>query len=149
MLISILRTVVPALWGSFIVWLLGLVPVFEPLREDLLAYADLAVPIIAGVIIGAWYAFWRWLEPKLPDWATRILLGSAHAPAYAPAVRVGIDQETIDRTLGSIQRSRDGENIEQAFAAHADQAEESFRKSIPGTTLDLGATEADPERYEQ
>lgn len=119
MLASILRTVIPALWGSFIVWLLGLVPVLEPLREDLLAYADLAVPIIAGVIIGLWYALWRWLEPKLPDWLTRILLGSAHTPVYDPYARVNRDPEYADRA------------------------------PIPGTTLDLGATEADPERYEQ
>lgn len=83
MLISILRTIVPALWGSVIGWALTLLPVLEPLRADLLAYGDFAVPVIAAVIIGGWYALWRWLEPKLPDWLTRILLGSAQAPVYA------------------------------------------------------------------
>lgn len=82
MLISILRTIVPALWGSVIGWALTLLPVLEPLRADLLAYGDFAVPVIAAVIIGGWYALWRWLEPKLPDWLTRILLGSAQAPVY-------------------------------------------------------------------
>lgn len=82
MFTSILRTIVPALWGSFIGWLLTLVPVLEPLREDLLAYADVLLPIISAVLIGAWYAFWRWLEPRLPDWLTRITLGSAKAPVY-------------------------------------------------------------------
>lgn len=116
MLISILRTIVPALWGSVIGWALTLLPVLEPLRADLLAYGDFAVPVIAAVIIGGWYALWRWLEPKLPDWLTRILLGSAKSPAYEPTVRVGIDQETIDRALGSIQSARDGrhEAITQA-----------------------------------
>lgn len=83
MLISILRTVVPVLWGSFIAWLLGVAPVLEPLREDLLAYSDVLVPVVTAVIIGGWYALWRWLEPRLPDWLTRILLGSAKAPTYA------------------------------------------------------------------
>ena len=82
MLISILRTIVPALWGSVIGWALTLLPVLEPLRADLLAYGDFAVPVIAAVIIGGWYALWRWLEPLLPDWLTRILLGSAQAPVY-------------------------------------------------------------------
>lgn len=82
MLISILRTIVPALWGSVIGWTLTLLPVLEPLRADLLAYGDFAVPVIAAVIIGGWYALWRWLEPLLPDWLTRILLGSAKSPVY-------------------------------------------------------------------
>lgn len=82
MLISILRTIVPALWGSVIGWALTLLPVLEPLRADLLAYGDFAVPVIAAVIIGGWYALWRWLEPLLPDWLTRILLGSAKSPVY-------------------------------------------------------------------
>lgn len=92
MLTSILRTVIPALWGSFIGWVLAVVPVLEPLRADLIAYGDLAVPIITAVLIGAWYAFWRWLEPRLPDWLTRILLGSAKAPVYvAPTTSSDVD----------------------------------------------------------
>lgn len=82
MLTSILRTLVPALWGSFIGWVLAVVPILEPLRADLIQYGDLAVPVITAVLIGAWYAFWRWLEPRLPDWLTRILLGSAKQPTY-------------------------------------------------------------------
>lgn len=85
MLTSILRTIVPALWGSFIGWALALIPVLEPLRAQLLAYGDLAAPIIGTVIIGAWYALWRKLEPRLPDWLTRAVLGSAKAPTYQPA----------------------------------------------------------------
>ena len=85
MLTSILRTIVPALWGSFIGWALALVPVLEPLREQLLGYGDLAAPIVGALIIGAWYALWRKLEPRLPDWLTRILLGSAKTPSYSNA----------------------------------------------------------------
>lgn len=82
MLTSILRTLVPALWGSFILWLIGLIPELAPLKEQLLGLADIALPIITAVIIGAWYAFWRWLEPRLPDWLTRAVLGSAKTPTY-------------------------------------------------------------------
>jgi hypothetical protein len=82
MLTAILRTVVPALWGSVIAWLIGALPLLAPLENDLLGLADVTLPIITAVIIGAWYAFWRWLEPKLPDWLTRAVLGSAHTPTY-------------------------------------------------------------------
>ena len=82
MLTSILRTVVPALWGSFIAWLIGVLPILAPLEADLRGLADILLPIITAVIIAAWYALWRWLEPRLPDWLTRAVLGSAKTPVY-------------------------------------------------------------------
>lgn len=82
MLTSFLRTVVPALWGSLIGWLLSVAPVLEPLRELLLSQADLLIPILGAVIIAAWYQFWRWLEPLLPAWLVRAVLGSAKTPVY-------------------------------------------------------------------
>lgn len=82
LLTSILRTVVPALWGSLVAWLIGVVPVLEPLQAHLLGLSDVILPVITAVIIGAWYAFWRWLEPRLPDWLTRAVLGSAKTPVY-------------------------------------------------------------------
>ena len=82
MLTAILRTIVPALWGSLIAWLIGVLPVLAPLEADLTGLADIILPILTAVIIGAWYAFWRWLEPRLPDWLTRAVLGSAKTPSY-------------------------------------------------------------------
>ncbi|MET4094553.1 hypothetical protein [Arthrobacter sp. UYCu712] len=79
---AILRTVVPALWGSLIAWLIGVLPILAPLEADLNGLANILLPIITAVIIGAWYAFWRWLEPRLPDWLTRAVLGSAKTPTY-------------------------------------------------------------------
>jgi hypothetical protein len=81
-LTSILRTLVPALWGSLIAWLIGVLPILAPLEAVLNGLAESALPIITSVIIGAWYAFWRWLEPKLPDWLTTSVLGSAKTPHY-------------------------------------------------------------------
>jgi len=81
-LTSILRTVVPALWGAAITWLLGVAPALAPLQGQLLGLSDLILPVITAVIIGAWYALWRWLEPRLPDWLTRAVLGSAKTPVY-------------------------------------------------------------------
>lgn len=82
LLTPILRTVVPALWGSVIAWLIGVLPILAPLEADLKGLADIALPVITAVIIGGWYAFWRWLEPRLPDWLTRAVLGSAKTPVY-------------------------------------------------------------------
>jgi len=101
MLTSILRTLVPALWGSFIGWVLAVVPVLEPLRADLIQYGDLAIPVISAVLIGAWYALWRWLEPRLPDWLTRILLGSAKRPVYEPDRWVGIRVDSVGNVTSS------------------------------------------------
>ena len=88
MLTSILPTLIPALCGSLIGWFLTVVPDLEPLRADLLAYGELAVPFIAALLIGGWYAVCRWLEPYLPDLLTRILLGSAKAPDYEPLATI-------------------------------------------------------------
>ena len=82
LLTSILRTVVPALWGSLIAWLIGVLPILAPLQADLTGLADIILPILTAVIIAAWYAFWRWLEPRLPDWLTRAVLGSSKTPVY-------------------------------------------------------------------
>ena len=83
MLTAILRTVVPALWGSVIAWLIGVLPILAPFQADLTGLSDVILPVLTAVIIGAWYALWRWLEPKLPDWLTRAVLGSAKTPTYA------------------------------------------------------------------
>lgn len=82
MFTSILRTIVPALWGAFIGWAIGLLPILEPHRESLIEYGTPLSAIVAAVLIGAWYAFWRWLEPRLPDWLTRAVLGSTKTPTY-------------------------------------------------------------------
>lgn len=85
LLTSILRTVVPYVWGLFITWLITIIPVLAPFENQMLGLAALALPVLAAVLSAAWYAFWRWLEPRLPDWLTRAVLGSAKAPTYAPA----------------------------------------------------------------
>lgn len=108
MLTSILRTVVPALWGGFIGWALTLVPALEPLREQLLTYGDLAAPIVGAVIIGAWYALWRKLEPRLPDWLTRILLGSARAPLYTQQATVSRPKHSAADTDLDAAKMTDG-----------------------------------------
>jgi hypothetical protein len=78
--VSLLRTVVPVIWGSAIAWLLTVISLPTPVTGFLTNQTDLVVV----VAIAAWYAGFRWLEPKLPAWLTRIVLGSNQTPTYAP-----------------------------------------------------------------
>jgi len=99
LLISLLRTFVAWVWGLFIGWLIIVLPIFQPFEDSLLGLAELALPILVAVIAAAWYAFWRWVEPRLPDWLTRAVLGSSTAPAYpSPA-------SALDRVPGPDHRA--------------------------------------------
>lgn len=84
-IISWLRTVTPALWGSFVAWLLSLATYPEwmtPLTDIL--QSEGATVFVLTFVIGAWYAVWRKVEPKIPAWLTRIVLGSNQSPTYLP-----------------------------------------------------------------
>jgi hypothetical protein len=76
--VSWLRTVFPVAWSALISWLASLcVPQF--VTGALGPAGELVVlPIIVGVV----YPLVRWIEPRLPMWLTRILLGSARSPSY-------------------------------------------------------------------
>jgi|AntRauTorcE11897_2_1112592.scaffolds.fasta_scaffold42863_2 hypothetical protein len=80
---ALLRTAVPALWGAFVAWLLSLAayPEFlSPITEALAS--DGAQVAVVAAVIAAWYEVARLLEPRIPAWATRILLGSSASPTY-------------------------------------------------------------------
>jgi hypothetical protein len=86
----------------FIGWLIVALPVLQPLEEKLLGLAELALPILIAVITAAWYALCRWFEPRMPDWLTRALLGSARAPVYQPITgsQVPNVNPSLDRVPG-------------------------------------------------
>jgi hypothetical protein len=65
-----------------VTWAITALPVLAPLRDQLLGLADFALPVLAAVISAAWYAFWRWAQPRFPDWLIRAVLGSAKTPVY-------------------------------------------------------------------
>lgn len=81
---ALLRTGVPALWGAVITWLLG----SYVLPEELVALltSEAWVAAITSLVIAAWYALWRILEPHVPTWLVRIVLGSALTPTYSGTV---------------------------------------------------------------
>ena len=77
-LIAWLRTVVPTGWAALVAWLASLgAPTY--LTTALGSATELVVlPIVLGVV----YPLLRSIEPRLPDWLTRILLGSPQPPSY-------------------------------------------------------------------
>jgi hypothetical protein len=73
-----LRTVVPALWSALVAWLIsrGLPPAVTD------ALAGLVDTLVVPAVLAAVYALLRWVEPRLPVWVARLLLGSARPPSY-------------------------------------------------------------------
>ena len=91
--VSLLRTFVPTAWGAVIGFLLPYLPWLpEPVAAWLASEA--VVAFVVGLAIVAWYAVWRWAEPKVPAWLVRLVLGSSKTPSYAGA---SIDGATVRR----------------------------------------------------
>ena len=100
---SWLRTIVPVIWGSVVAQVLAWAAPHLPgdvgtTLADWLS-GEAAIALVTAVVIAAWYALWRVVESRLPDWLTRILLGSAAAPTYAKVV----DGVAVVTTLGETQ----------------------------------------------
>ncbi|MCZ2261597.1 hypothetical protein [Isoptericola sp. QY 916] len=87
-----LRTAVPALWGTLLAWALAQWALPAPLTE--LLSSDVLVSALVALAVGAWYALWRWLEPRLPAFVVRLVLGSARTPTYAPTSADGVPDIT-------------------------------------------------------
>lgn len=89
---SYLRTYVPKAYGYLLGLLLAWLGAHAPWALELLDFLglDLGNPVVVAfvvtAVVGATEAAYYWamrrLEPRLPDWLTRALLGSAKAPIY-------------------------------------------------------------------
>lgn len=85
---SWLRTVVPGLWSAVLGTVLGWLAAHAAWSLDLLELLNIdptTERFTAGVVLivlAVWYALWRKAEPHIPDWLTRIVLGSSLTPAY-------------------------------------------------------------------
>ncbi|MEV6226833.1 hypothetical protein AB0L88_02930 [Saccharopolyspora shandongensis] len=75
-----LRTIVPAAWSALVAWLIT-AGAPDWLTDPL---GDAGPTLVVPVVLAAVYALLRWAEPRLPAWATRLLLGSAQPPTYTP-----------------------------------------------------------------
>lgn len=78
-LIAWLRTIVPTAWAALVAWLITLgAPGY--LTDALGNAGELVVlPVVLGVV----YPLLRAIEAHLPDWLTRLLLGSTSTPSYS------------------------------------------------------------------
>ncbi|MEV5721172.1 hypothetical protein AB0L41_45525 [Amycolatopsis mediterranei] len=75
---SWVRTVVPGLWSAGVAYLVALgLPAWLTEPANGLGQTA-AVPIVLGAV----YAGLRWLEPRVPSWLARFLLGSSRPPTY-------------------------------------------------------------------
>lgn len=77
---SLVRTVVPGAWAAFVLWLVSLG--LPQTAADWLGSETVASKVVELAALAAVYGFVRWIEPVLPDWLTRLFLGSAKAPSY-------------------------------------------------------------------
>lgn len=80
-LTSWLRTVVPGLWATLVAWLVSFG--LPASMTDWLGGLgnQVMVPIVLAIV----YALLRRLEPLMPPWLTRLLIGSNRPPSYAGA----------------------------------------------------------------
>lgn len=81
--VSIIRTVVPSLWGAGLTWLTTQIPALAPILNEP-GMTGLGA-VLAATLIGLWYAFFRSIEKKLPAWLTVLVLGSNRPPTYQAA----------------------------------------------------------------
>lgn len=81
--VSIIRTLVPAAWGTALTWVATQLPILEaPLNA---AGATGLGAVLVAVLTTAWYSLMRSLESRLPAWLTVLVLGSNRAPTYDAA----------------------------------------------------------------
>lgn len=72
-----LRTAVPSVWGMVVAFLLSRFPAVHELLVN-----PAVVTFVTGLVVVAWYSLWKWLEPRLPAWATVLVLGYDRPPVY-------------------------------------------------------------------
>lgn len=89
--VSYLRTIVPGLWAAAITWL---VTQFPGIPEGLSTWLSDQTGAVVVLALALWYVIWRKLEPVIPDWLTKIVLGSSLAPTYIGTVAKQ-DGETV------------------------------------------------------
>jgi hypothetical protein len=85
--ISLIRTVVPVIWGHLIAYAVGYgIPL--GLLDN---YRAVGTEVLAALLTAGWYALWRLLETKLPaidsdltHFLAVLALGHPAQPSYAP-----------------------------------------------------------------
>lgn len=80
-LTSLARTVVPAVWGTALAWLVTADVLDTATAAGAAPFAEL---VLVPVVIGGYYALARLAEaqPWVPGWVSALLLGWPTAPSY-------------------------------------------------------------------
>lgn len=100
---SIIRTAIPAAWGALIALGIKQFPSIENVVEDIALLGQ----VLTWVVIALWYAFSRWLEPKVPVFLRVILFGTSQQPAAYSRQSGEIEAVTItsdDGTTGTARK---------------------------------------------
>lgn len=84
--VSYLRTIIPGLWAALVTTILRVLSPHLPgdvgtALADLLR-SELALTLVVVLVLALWYWLWRKVEPLVPDWLVRLVLGSARTPVY-------------------------------------------------------------------
>lgn len=92
---ALIRTLVPALYGVFLSWLVGRVPTVQDalawLSETLGTDVSTAIALaLTALVIAGYYWVARKLGARWPA-LERWLLGSSLVPTYRPSLTVGVD----------------------------------------------------------
>lgn len=77
---SVVRTVLPGAWAAVVLWLVSMG--LPQVAADWLASETVATNVVELAALAVVYGFVRWVEPHMPDWLTRVFLGSAKTPVY-------------------------------------------------------------------
>ena len=77
-----LRTVVPVAWGSIVSFLIQFIAsdISEPIN-DALRSEPVGVAVTA-LTIWVWYLIWSKVSHLIPDWLTKLVMGSEKEPTY-------------------------------------------------------------------
>ena len=75
--VALLRTAVPAAWGTFLLWLATVLPVSEDLMAQL---GPVGTSVLAPIAVAVWYAVARKVEAHVPGWLRAILSGHPALP---------------------------------------------------------------------
>ena len=117
--VSWIRTAIPGLWATLISYLATRFAFPDEVVDWLGGPATVAV--VVWLVLALWYALWRWLEPRMPDLLTRLVLGSARAPRY--------DLTANQRSDGTFEVNAPTTAASDILAA----AEERRRRQPPGS----------------
>jgi len=143
--VSYLRTIVPIAWGWVVTWILTNVSaVSDFVTNHHIDLNSLVIQsFITSVAIAAWYVIWRAVEPHIPDWLTRLVLGSAKAPQYAGTVSDGNITVDDDNTV-EVENDVENPVTDPAVPEMTDQTETDAETSEVEETDEDASTDATP-----